>query len=135
MVFTKCCCCVDLRVGAIVIAILDIIAGLAGFGRGATWDNIIGCLALLAAGVCLLYGGIKYHQITTTVYLVFQMIGIVMYGIMVILMLVQGAASGNAQVLGVMVALFLVACLQIYFWLCVFSFLKGLKSGEIVSPV
>ena len=103
----------DLRVGAIVIAILDILAGLAGFGI-LVWYNIIGSLALIAAGICLLYGGIKYHQITTTVYLVFQIIGIVMYGILVIILLVEGAKSGGAEMLGVMVVFFLAACLQIY---------------------
>ena len=80
MVFQKCCCCINLRIGAIIIATLDIIRGLVklGFGTGtlpamddwSVWfpwfaEGSSACLLMGIAcvynGTFLLYGAIKYH--------------------------------------------------------------------------
>ena len=130
-VFTKCCCCVDLRAGAIVIAIVDIAIGLASLVKPES-GSYVGCLLLIGAGISLLIGAIKENQIATIVSLVLQMIGVVAYVIIGILLIVGGSCYVEALVFfGI---LFLIAAsLQIYFWLCIFSFLKGLESVEVVS--
>ena len=129
-VFTKCCCCVDLRAGAIVIAIVDIAIGLASLVKPES-GSYVGCLLLIGAGISLLIGAIKENQIATIVSLVLQMIGVVAYVIIGILLIVSGSCYGPLVGLGVF---FLIAAsLQIYFWLCIFSFLKGLESVEVVS--
>ena len=154
----KCCCCVDLRTGAIVIAILQLIGGAGCFGMGASeWQNIMNGVVGLLAGVCLLVGAINYHQTATLVYLVLDMIAIVLAGVAMAVIIIGGATftasvSGNPDfqdnqgaqdVVTAFGAIFitifaivygLIALFYIYFWVCVFSFYKGLKSREIISP-
>ena len=97
----KCCCCVDLRTGAIVIAILQLIGGAGCFGMGASeWQNIMNGVVGLLAGVCLLVGAINYHQTATLVYLVLDMIAIVLVGVAMAVIIIGGATftasvSGN----------------------------------------
>ena len=104
--FTKCCCCIELRTGAITIAILDLMIGIPYFAI-AIWGTIapiapdlytsgtpIGSVFItiavfnylysvvaLGMGLCLLFGSIFYNKIATLVYLVFKMIGIVVAAI------------------------------------------------------
>ena len=147
----KCCCCVDLRTGAIVMAILEIIGGLGMFAGDEV--AIGGAVVTVGAGLCLLFGAIKYHKLATLVYLVLQMIAIVLSGVAMIMVIVAATAvtatvSGSSHVhsnevgaaggvlLGVMASFYgIFASLNIYFWVCVFSFYKGLKTGKIASPV
>ena len=147
----KCCCCVDLRTGAIVMAVLEIIGGL-GMFAGGLWQDILSAVVTIGAGVCLLFGAIKYHQLATLVYLVLQMIAIVLSGVAMIMVIiaataitatgnsgVQGNAVGGTSVIvlaSVLAAFYgIFTSLNIYFWVCVFSFYKGLKTGKITSPV
>ena len=120
------------------------------FGMGAEWQNILSALVGVGAGVCLLFGAIKYHQAATLVYLVLQMIAIVLLVVAMLMMIiwataaaaavsgnhgVQGNEGGVAMVIATAVMIYgIVASLHIYFWLCVFSFYKGLKTGEIAFP-
>ena len=104
--FTKCCCCIELRIGAIIIAILELVIGIPYFAV-AIWGsvapitndvystgNFIGSVFIaisvfnyltgvvaLGTGLCLLFGSIFYNKIATLVYLVFKMIGIVVASI------------------------------------------------------
>ena len=133
----KCCCCVDLRTGAIVMAILQLIGGAGMFGMGAEWQNILSALVGVGAGVCLLFGAIKYHQQATLVYLVLQMIAIVLIVVAIIVAIVAFAALSGAAVTLIVIPLIIYGIfvsVHIYFWVCVFSFYKGLKTGEIASP-
>ena len=43
-------------------------------------------------------------------------------------------AEQQAIVIGTGTGCFIGAMINLYFWICVFSFLKGLKSGMITSP-
>ena len=155
---SKCCCCVDLRTGAIVMAILQLIAGAGMFANGGAWQDILNAVVGIGAGACLLFGAIKYNQMATLVYLVFQMIAIVLVGVAMLVVIIGGTAvtvavsgdpdlhQGNqdvqdaVQVGGAIVIVMacvmygIYASFYIYFWVCVFSFYKGLKTGEIASP-
>ena len=65
-----------------MIAILQLIGGAGCFGMGASeWQNILNGVVGLLAGVCLLVGAIKHHQIATLVYLVLDMIAIILVGV------------------------------------------------------
>ena len=143
MVFNKCCCCVELRAGTIVIAILQIIQGVGGLGAGQGWSNIIGMIVAVAAGVCLLYGAIAYNPTATLVNLIFSMIGIVFCLIISIMAFSviaaiprdhpqADAATGGA--IGTGVLFLIVAIVEIYLWICVYSFYKALKSESITTP-
>ena len=124
---------------------------------GAEWQNILSGLVAIVAGVCLLFGAIKYHQMATLVYLVFQMISIALVGVAMIVFATVGTAvtvgvsdhpdlqgnqdlQGAVQVGGAIVTVLglipfgIMLFFYIYFWVCAFSFYKGLKTGEIASP-
>ena len=154
---SKCCCCVDLRTGAIVMAILEIIGGFGLIGKSTEWPDILNVVVAIGAGVCLLFGAIKYHQMATLVYLVLQMIEIVLIGVAMLVGIIAGTAvtvavsdhpdlQGNQDVQGAvqvggaivvvltMIPFGIIALFYIYFWVCAFSFYKGLKTGEIASP-
>ena len=80
MALNKCCCCVNLRTGAIVIAILGI---LGSFGQFRSSEQIyIGIISVVLgvlANLLLLHGAIKYNKTTTLVYLVLEAIFIIWY--------------------------------------------------------
>lgn len=106
--FTKCCCCVELRIGAIIIAILDLLIGIPYFAV-AIWAsvgithvttdvytsdtpiysvfiaitvfNYLTSVVALGMGLCLLLGSIFHNKIAILVYLVVKMIGIVVASI------------------------------------------------------
>ena len=149
MVFNKCCCCIELRVGAIIIAVLEIIEALGCLRYGIhlislRYYYIVTAILRLVSGGCLLYGAIKYHQIMTIMNLVFSMTGIVfcvVVGVYIFASLPfyinpdkgailnstaeQEAVTGVGWIIGALVTL--------YFWLCVFSLLKALKSGTVTA--
>ena len=139
-VLKNCCCCVDLRFGAIVIAILGVVDGIGAFFtiNGAvgydgltTIQYIFMCLGgavKIIAGLCLLFGSIKYHQSTTLAYLVLQMLSIKI--------VVIGCAMGligSAYPLDALYVYSTKIILNIYFWSCIYSFYKGLENGDIRS--
>ena len=80
MALNKCCCCVNLRTGAIVIAILGI---LGSFGqlhdKEHIYIGIISDVVGVLANLFLLHGAIKYNKTTTLVYLIFEAIFIIGY--------------------------------------------------------
>ena len=62
-----------------VMAILQVLGGLGSFaGQASGGPGLLanGVFALVA-GLCLLYGAIKYEPTATLVYLVFQMLSII----------------------------------------------------------
>ena len=74
MVFKKCCCCIELRAGAIVLAILQVFGSfidLAAIGKdGRTWLHVTNTAVELAVGILLLGAAIKQNLAATLVYLV-----------------------------------------------------------------
>ena len=150
MALKKCCCCVDLRSGALVIAILGTVLAVAGvtfavldmamvFG-----DDDIGVPVHipvliyfgfeLLASICLLVGAVKRENISTMIYLVLEMICIaldIIYCIFIIDIALNGHGEVDASATSVIICAILVAvtnvALSIYFWICILSFWKELK--------
>ena len=151
-VLKNCCCCVDLRIGAIVIAILGVVDGIGAFftiNEGVGYDGLttiqyifmcLGGAVKIIAGLCLLFGSIKYHQPTTLAYLVLNMISIHFVVIGCAIGLIQstggiyiGYFNGLFYISYILVIFSTEIILNIYFWICIFSLYKGLKSGDIRS--
>ena len=145
MALNKCCCCVDLRTGAMIIAVLEIIGGFALLGKSPiAWDTIVTCITFVISGACLLFGAIKYNWTATLVNMVFSAVGITLW-IIVAVMFFVAAGVGSGQVSSQQknaywtasiitgVILIAVVFVKIYFWVCVYSFYRNLKSGNISS--
>ena len=145
MVLEKCCFCVDLRNGAIVIGTLHMVAALGQlFTTAIAWITIVDVLLGLIAGAVLLYGAIKYNTVAIIIHLVLALIEIVFLLATAIMIFVGVAAWLNLNggelhwfptlslVIGGVISLW--AIIEIYFLVCVCSFYQQLKSGMITSP-
>ena len=165
MVFQKCCCCIELRAGAIALAILQVFGSfidLAAIGQdGRTWLHVTNTVFGLAAGILLLGAAIKRNLTATLVYLVLDMINILFGVVCAIIMFVAAAQFSTSKddvhaleelsrdfgmqltnedldtlqstcnMAGV--GLVILAVISLYFWICIYSFYKNLKSGNITS--
>ena len=75
MVLNEYCCCVDLRVGVVVIGILEILKGLACLVFTIDWDTVLTAIAYVVAGICIIIGGIRRNTTPLLITLVFLGIG------------------------------------------------------------
>ena len=147
MVLNKCCCCVPLRTGAIIIAALTAIGGFASFSQGVQWFSIIAAILGLVSGGFLMFGAIKNHKIGTLLFLIVEMAQIV-FGFAIVIYFItladlfvyqacQKSGGCDPQTRDMVTYAFyagvgicaMVYALGIYFWLCVYSFYQSLKEA------
>ena len=152
MKLKKCCFCNDLRIGAIIIAILYILecigqaAGLLlflkkeyNFGIVDSLPVIPSCIPSLWAGILLLYGALKYNADATLLYLIIRAILATLsigMGIVLFVLFSNGSKpfSGENQememnlMIGMEIVVILHALLDVYFWICVFNLYSKMKS-------
>ena len=94
MLLRKGFCCVDLRTGAIVLAVLGIINSFCLlFSGGFDSEYIILVILGLSTYGCLLFGAIKNNRTATLISLVMEMIYIVWMVIVLILLIALGTAA------------------------------------------
>ena len=144
-----CCFCLDLRIACIVIGILTILMGISSFGtvyyQSLTWNIGLGAISTIFAGVILTLGAIKNHYIATMISQAFLTISLVTYFCNSVYILVKthelAKASGSIghenhveeDLIG---GIFLIMTLvQLYFWTCVFGFLKQLRNNTIIPRI
>ena len=141
IVFRHFCCCLDLRDGAIAIAVLEMLIGLGSFGsfaNGFNWIAISIFLPNVASGISLLYGAIKHNSTAVLVNLILSLVGVVFLIVMSLLTLIPGASMtlieqrGDQIIMLVLGSIYLlITLIQIYFWICVYSYFRKLKSGNL----
>ena len=150
MLLNKCCCCVDLRTGAIILAVLGIVSSVSLCISGqAGWQDVIGLILGLITNGCLAFGAIKYNKTATLISVVVEMIYIVWLVIVLVLLIVWGSAATVASqspnlnsdekepadvavrlTWGVAAAYGCCLALEVYFWICIYSFYQALKGGS-----
>ena len=159
----KCCCCIELRRGSILLGILCTILGLATFIFGTfiysslvpTYFQII-YLPIMFSSIfyvvthgCLWFGAVNYDTIAIMVYLVcqaFMIVGIIGFCI-VLMTLINNVLSKQAAegcgvkdnpscnvaivIINIIVAeqFLIILIINIYFWICIYSFYLNLKEG------
>ena len=138
-------CCLDIKFGMIIIAVIEIFKGLACLGFGIQWDTTIialACIQLIlsvVAGMSLINGSIKSRTNSVLVYLVLSAIEI---------FIVVAMASGSFEVdnvsdygageiktiaftsIAFKYFLLLMAIADLCFWMCAFAYLICLKKKE-----
>ena len=156
MALGKCCCCVDLRTGAIIIAVLGLIASFGNFQHGVVMGSISLVYGLIC-NLCLLHGAIKYNRTTTMVFLIMDALYIVLLLVFWILIIVAMASdevspcwkSENKEVkmeyagykdvecavivavlVATLVGTSIILAISIYFWACVYGFFVDLKHQQ-----
>ena len=138
---TKCCCCIPLRMGCLIIAILQIVLSFLWFVHdGVAYSySVPVCLIGLAEGVCLLIGVLLNNQILVLISGILALIRIVVTLIVTVLIMVaiglfasSGAATTVATVAIALLFTFVIIelILDIYFLIVVWSFYKELQAGR-----
>ena len=147
----RCCCCINLRIGCIVIAILQIVGSLGIIGiplyHSPPYDTclIIDCLAGVTSGICLLIGGIKSNASAILVYLILAVINFIIRFVVWTLTIGLGAVfvifygshkrpqidGGHVLVVSIIGISITVTALSIYFWFCVCRFYQLTKYGKV----
>ena len=138
---TKCCGCVPLRMGCLIIAILQIVFSFLWFVHdGVAYSySVPVCLIGLAEGVCLLIGVLLNNQILVLISGILALIRIVVTLIVTVLIMVaiglfasSGAATTVATVAIALLFTFVIIelILDIYFLIVVWSFYKELQAGR-----
>ena len=138
-------CCLDIKVGMMIIAVIEIFKGLACLGFGIQWDTTIITLANIqlilsvVAGLSLIHGAVKSKTESVLVYLVLSAIEI---------FIVVAIASRSFEVdnvsdydegeiktiaftsIAFKYFLLLMALADVCFWMCAFAYLICLKKKE-----
>ena len=138
---TKCCGCIPLRMGCLIIAILQIVFSFLWFVHdGVAYSySVPVCLIGLAEGVCLLIGVLLNNQILVLISGILALIRIVVTLIVTVLIMVaiglfasSGAATTVATVAIALLFTFVIIelILDIYFLIVVWSFYKELQAGR-----
>ena len=158
---SKCCCCIPLRTGSLILAILGILGGIGMFAQSrGEWASIIqGVFYLLAYG-SLLYGALKYNEKAVLMSLACTALCIVL-GIVICIIAIANIETITPQLanncaaiidelkklditcdamksytIGVTAGAFIIgSLLNVYFWICNYSFYKELKEGGGGSSV
>ena len=153
---SKCCCCIPLRTGSIVLAILGLLGGGAIFAQffaqsGGFWVYIVEGIFYLFAYGALLFGAIKYNEKAVLINLACTALLILLGIVFAIILLVsiekflpkfayectgidlkQGITCDDQKLAtagmpaGILIGSSL---LNGYFWVCNYSFYKQLKEG------
>ena len=120
---SKCCCCIPLRIGSIILAVLGILQGIYHLViSGEQWSYIIpGILVIILSG-CLLIGAFKYHGKEVLVSLVME--GALIVVLIIIFLVVLANIDSVALQL---------AC----FWICNYNFnhIKGEEFDKIMQQL
>ena len=91
-----------------------------------SWSNIIlGIILLIAAG-CLLFGSVSQHRTPLLIYLVLGAIMLVTGVVLGVYEFVQA----NAIAPEYFATLFISTLINVYFWICNYSFYMQLNSGS-----
>ena len=153
---SKCCCCVPLRTGSLVIAVLGILGalGILASSKG-QWPSIVEGIFFLLPYAFLLFGAIKYNDKAVLVCVVLTALSIIIgivFGIIAIVKIeiINPLLANDCEAFDyasdftffldcdkekfkaraiTAAYLFVLSLVEVYFWICNFSFYKELKKG------
>ena len=134
----RCCCCIDLRTGCIIIAILGIITSAGWFTytekNDAYYVVLSGSIMGLIGNLSLLFGAIMTNKIAVAIYLILEFVQLMLNFAFSILVFVAYSATGGSEsasnllVIGIMALIIMMV--WIYLWLSAFSFFLEIKRRE-----
>ena len=156
----KCCCCVPLRVGCMVLAVIGLMGAVGVIINGySNWSNVVYGIFNIVPYAALLLGAIQNNQTAILFYLVLEAIAVILGIVFGVIVVAATSAiltteldddcsqhtkflhininsnsldcdEAKASVIGILATTFWITSLvNVYFWACVYSFYKELKSG------
>ena len=144
----------ELQTGCIFLAILGLLGSFGSLSQGITAFSVISCAVGFITNLLLLIGAITKNVLAIIIYMVLQaieIVAVIAYGVVLIVtyesvkdeFLILCNADPTCQNLSdeekelaiemtkyLPAAIIGAALLYIYFWLCVYSFLKELKASD-----
>ena len=143
------CCCIELRIGCIMMATVGIILALVGVGLIRKWGSILGVVLGIFANCFLLYsaaytkGSTKSRRITALTYIGFLLLSAIFLIIQAILIFTDydygydwnGKFHWDGYVSSWLANIIILILLDLYFMLVAYSFYQELKSITNVNVV
>jgi len=137
------CCCIELRIGCIMIAVIGIILVFIGIGLNQTWGTILGVILGIFANCFLLYsaaytkGSIKSRRITALTYVGFLLLSIIFLIIQAVLIFTDHGDKfhWNGLISTWLANTIILILLDLYFVLVAYSFYQELNGVRITKAV
>ena len=140
---SKCCCCVPLRTGGIIIGVLGVLTGIGLLLGGYPNSYFItdGTVQILTYGV-LLFGAIQNNKTALLIHLVAAALSIALgisFGIYFFILVAvfvsqfdtsEYSSLGYGLLASGATSFIIEGLLSVYFWICNYSFYKELKKGD-----
>ena len=130
MAVNNVCGCMDLRTGAMFIAITQMVIGLiciASWKYALYWSIISGLLVAIAGG-CLLFSVIAKNVVGSMLYLIFTLIGIIIVAVTGVMMIIWEGDDWHGVEIVVILLYFAWMAVLIYFWICGYSFYSRFRN-------
>ena len=137
------CCCIELRIGCIMIAVVGIILALIGIGLNQTWGSILGVILGIFANCFLLYsasytkGSTRSRRITALTYIGFLLLSIIFLIIQAVLIFTDHGYKfhWNGLISTWLANMIILILLDLYFVLVAYSFYQELNGVRITKAV
>ena len=135
-----CCFCLDMRIGCIIISIVNLLEGLYTFLiESWTWNIISAAVASAITGILLLYAAGRNDKMTTILSIISSMVATLLFGVTCILIYLDNHKNERTEDHGtyefdvkkelIAVLFTIMTMTQVYFLYCIIKFLKELKQG------
>ena len=135
-----CCFCLDMRIGCIIISIVNLLEGVYTFLiESWTWNIILAAVASAITGILLLYAAGRNDKKTTILSIISSMVATLLFGVTGILTFLDNHKNKRAEDNGtyefdvkkelIAVLFTIMTMTQFYFLYCIIKFLKELKQG------
>ena len=135
-----CCFCLDMRIGCIIISIVNLLEGVYTFLiESWTWNIILAAVASTITGILLLYAAGRNDKMTTILSIISSMVATLLFGVTGILIFLDNHKNKGTEDNGtyefdvkkelIAVLFTIMTMTQFYFLYCIIKFLKELKQG------
>ena len=138
-----CCCCLSLRAGCIIIALIEIVIACIATGMYFNWASIIGLVLNILAAGCLLFAAVAVNSsinlrgIGILIHVGFNILYTILISISAIFLCITWASGGDAwtdEEHAILAALtifyFLWIFCYVYFIMVAISYYRELKEGN-----
>ena len=135
-----CCFCLDMRIGCIIISIVNLLEGVFSFlVESWTWNFILAAISSALTGILLLYASTRNEKFILILSIIGSVISTSLFGVTAILIFIENhrnKSDEDKEKIDLYIKKELIAVVftimtmsQFYFIYCILNFWKELKQG------